>query len=158
MVRGCLIPEITSSLSEEKSKPRLCKFRVFWAQDTGMSVVSWMILHKAHQSPKLPGGCCKQSQLDGAPQETSAGDGRGNRACLDPPLPALLHLLSSIRQEGWQGGQLLCPLPRGNLRQEAPQALSTTGAGMPSLHTRGRLCKMSSLGVWFISAHRFSDI
>ena len=37
-----------------------------------------------------------------------------NRACLDPPLPALLHLVSSIQQEGGQGGQLLCPLPKGN--------------------------------------------
>lgn len=75
MVRGCLIPEITSSLYEEKSKPRLSEFRVFWAQDTGMSMLSWMILHKVHWSPKLPGGCCEQRQLDTAPQETSAGEG-----------------------------------------------------------------------------------
>jgi len=76
MVRGCLIPEITSSLYEEKSEPSLRKLKVFWAQDMGMSMVSWMILQKARWSPKMPGGCCEQSQLDCAPQETSAGDGR----------------------------------------------------------------------------------
>lgn len=35
----------------------------------------------------------------------------GNRACLDAPLPTLFHLISSMQQEG---GQLLCPLPKGN--------------------------------------------
>lgn len=29
----CLIHEITSSLYDKKQKPKLCKFRVFWAQD-----------------------------------------------------------------------------------------------------------------------------
>lgn len=30
-----------------------------------------------------------------------------NQACLDPPLPMPLHLVSSIQQERGQGGQLL---------------------------------------------------
>lgn len=57
-------------------------------------MVSWLILHKTQQHLKQPGGCCEQSQLDGAPQETS-GHGQSEQKELDPPAPAL-HLISPI--------------------------------------------------------------
>lgn len=39
----------------------------FSGHRTGLPVVSWRILYKGHQSPKLPEGCCEQSQLDNVP-------------------------------------------------------------------------------------------
>lgn len=82
----CLTPHNKSqwvTASSMKSHPRCITKREsqnfvnlgFSGHRTGLPVVSWRILCKGHQSPKLPGSCCEQSQLDSAPQETSAEEG-----------------------------------------------------------------------------------
>lgn len=115
----------------------------------GTSVVSWMILHRTQQHLKQPGGCSERSQLDSAPQETS-GDGQSEQRDLHPPLPAL-HLISPVEQ-GVAERTAAVPCPWGISDQEAPQRCPLWELG------RSGLCRMGSPGLWFISAHRCSDI
>lgn len=89
----------------KKWKPRLCKFRVFWAQDR-ITHVFWRILYQGHQSPKLPGGWASWIVLF---RKHLVEMDWGNRTCLDLPLPMLFHPVPSIQQ----GGQLLWPMSKG---------------------------------------------
>lgn len=111
-------------LSDEKSKQRLCELRVFRAQDMGTSMVSWMILHKVHRSPKLPGAAVSRASWTAFRRKHLLEMDGGNQACLDPPLPMPLHLVSSIQQEGGQGRQLLSLVqgesPTRRLSQPSP--------------------------------------
>lgn len=107
--------------------------------------------HRTWECPWFPGGFCTRlnGSRGGAVSRASwtvllrkhllEMDG-GNRECLSPPLPTVLHLVSPIQQEGGQGGQPLSLAQGESPIRRLPEPSPPWELG------HSGLCKMGSPG------------
>lgn len=108
--------------------------------------------HRTRECPWFPGGfctrlngsrggCCEQSQLDSAPQETSAGDGRREQRVPQPsPSPRSSTLCHPYSRRVGRGGQ-----PLSLAQGESPIRRLPEPSPPRELGHSG-LCKMGSPG------------